>query len=67
MRLTQAHLTGVAPADRFKLLSKATDGQLKEVKIRLNGFALCWGLLDEDISVPGIIAGNFQLPLKVVS
>lgn len=51
------------PADRFKILSKATEDQLKEVKIRLNGYALRWENLDEDITVKGIIAGNFQLPL----
>lgn len=51
------------PADRFIILSKATDEQLKEVAIRLNGFALRWEELDEDITVKGIIAGNFQLPL----
>jgi len=51
------------PADRFIILSKATDEQLKEVVIRLNGFALRWEELDEDITVKGIIAGNFQLPL----
>jgi len=51
------------PADRFKILKNATNNQLKEVKIRLNGFALRWENLDEDITVPGIVAGNFQLPL----
>ncbi len=51
------------PADRFNILSKATEEQLKEVAIRLNGFALRWEELDEDITVKGIIAGNFQLPL----
>ena len=51
------------PADRFKILSKATEEELKEVEIRLNGFALRWENLDEDITVKGIIAGNFQLPL----
>jgi hypothetical protein len=51
------------PADRFEILSKATDEQLKEVAIRLNGFALRWENLDEDITVKGIVAGNFQLPL----
>ncbi len=66
IELTDGRIVGF-PADRFKLLSKATDGQLKEVKIRLNGFALRWESLDEDITVPGIIAGNFQLPLQVVS
>ena len=50
------------PADRFKILKKATNEQLKEVKIRLNGYALRWESLDEDITVPGIVAGNFQLP-----
>jgi hypothetical protein len=51
------------PADRFKILAKASEEQLKEVTIRLNGYALRWENLDEDITVKGIIAGNFQLPL----
>ncbi len=51
------------PADRFKLLKKATDKELAEVTLRLNGYALRWENLDEDITVPGIIAGNFQLLL----
>ena len=51
------------PADRFKILAKAKDEELKEVTVRLNGFALRWESLDEDITVRGIIAGNFQLPL----
>jgi hypothetical protein len=42
------------PADRFKLLSQATEEQLKEVTLRLNGFALRWENLDEDITVHGI-------------
>ena len=50
------------PADRFKLLRAATDEELKEVSLRLNGFALRWENLDEDITVPGVVAGNFQLP-----
>ena len=51
------------PADRFKLLKQATDAQLQEVQLELNGFALRWEKLDEDITVPGIVAGRFQLPL----
>ena len=51
------------PADRFKILAKAKDEELQEVTVRLNGFALRWESLDEDITVRGIIAGNFQLPL----
>jgi Protein of unknown function (DUF2442) len=51
------------PADRFKILAKASEDELKEVEIRLNGFALRWENLDEDLTVKGIFAGNFQLPL----
>lgn len=61
MELTDGRIIGF-PADRFKLLSEATDKQLKEVSLRLNGFALRWELLDEDITVPGVVAGRFQLP-----
>ena len=52
-------------ADRFKRLSDATDQELQEVSFRLNGFALRWETLDEDITVPGVVAGNFELPLGV--
>ena len=57
----------VFPADRFKILSKATEKQLKEVSLRLHGFPLRWESLDEDITIPGIVAGNFQLPLLKAS
>ncbi|MDO9288897.1 MAG: DUF2442 domain-containing protein [Thermodesulfovibrionales bacterium] len=60
VELTDGRLIGF-PADRFKILKNATDKQLKEVKIRLNGYALRWESLDEDITVPGIVAGKFQL------
>jgi hypothetical protein len=61
VELTDRRIIGF-PADRFKILKTATDEQLNEVKIRLNGYALRWESLDEDITVPGIVAGNFQLP-----
>jgi len=64
IELTDGRIIGF-PADRFKLLSKATNSQLKEVRLRLDGFALRWENLDEDITVPGIVAGNFQLPYRV--
>lgn len=64
IELTDGRIVGF-PADRFKLLSQATEEQLKEVSLRLNGFALRWENLDEDIMVSGIIAGNFQLPYIV--
>ncbi|MGA1823086.1 MAG: DUF2442 domain-containing protein [bacterium] len=61
IELTDGRIFGF-PADRFKILKNATDEQLKEVSVRLNGYALRWESLDEDITVPGVVAGNFQLP-----
>jgi hypothetical protein len=52
------------PADRFSRLSVATEEQLKHVSVEVNGFALRWEELDEDITVPGILAGRFELPPK---
>lgn len=61
VELTDGRIIGF-PADRFKILKKASNQELKKVKLRLNGYALRWEKLDEDITVPGIVAGNFQLP-----
>jgi hypothetical protein len=63
LELTDGRIIGF-PADRFKILKKASAEELQEVSLRLNGFALRWENLDEDITVPGIVAGNFQLPLE---
>ena len=63
LELTDGRIFGF-PADRFKILKRASTEELKEVRLRLNGFALRWENLDEDITVPGVVAGNFQLPLE---
>lgn len=63
LELTDGRIIGF-PADRFRILKTATDEQLKEVALRLDGYALRWELLDEDITVPGVVAGNFQLPFE---
>lgn len=60
VELTDGRLIGF-PADRFRLLKGATNEQLKQVELRLNGYALRWEELDEDITVKGIVLGNFQL------
>ena len=62
LELTDGRIIGF-PADRFKILKQASTKELKKVGLRLNGFALRWEKLDEDITVPGVVAGNFQLPL----
>jgi hypothetical protein len=36
---------------------------LEQVHLELNGYALRWEELDEDITVGGVVAGHFQLPL----
>ena len=66
VELTDGRQVGF-PADRFKLLSQATDQQLAAVALRLNGHALRWEALDEDLTVQGIVEGRFQLPAVAVS
>jgi hypothetical protein len=40
----------------------ASAEQLRKVTLELDGYALRWEALDEDITVPGVVAGRFQLP-----
>jgi len=53
------------PAERFRLLACASDAELAQVELCLNGAALRWESLDEDITVRGIVEGRFQLPLPM--
>jgi hypothetical protein len=62
LELTDGRIFGF-PADRFRILSQATENQLKEVQIEVGGYALRWEELDEDLTVSGVVAGQFQLPL----
>jgi len=62
VELTDGRIVGFS-ADRFRIIKKATDEQLKEVQLRLNGYALRWENLDEDITVKGIVEGRFQLAI----
>jgi hypothetical protein len=61
LELTDGRIFGF-PADRFKILAAASDEALKEVRLEVNGYALRWENLDEDITVAGVVAGRFQLP-----
>ena len=63
LELTDGRIFGFH-TDRFLILSKASDEQLKDVKIEVGGYALRWEELDEDLTVSGIVAGRFQLPLS---
>lgn len=62
LELTDGRLFGF-PADRYKILRQATADELKEVRLEVSGTALRWENLDEDLTVAGVVAGRFQLPL----
>lgn len=64
IELTDGRLIGF-PADRFRLLANASNEVLSRVELCLDGAALRWEELDEDISVRGIVEGRFQLPLTL--
>ena len=61
LELSDGRILGF-PANRFTRLKNASDEQLQELTLELDGYALRWENLDEDITVPGIVAGRFQLP-----
>ncbi len=63
LELTDGRIVGF-PAHRFIRLHDATAEQLQKVTLELDGYALRWEELDEDITVPDIVAGRFQLPLE---
>src|SRR5438105_1784021 len=66
VELTDGRIIGF-PAARFQRLRDASDEQLQQATLELNGYALRWEELDEDLTVPGVVAGRFQLPLDDVA
>ena len=50
------------PASKYPLISNAPAEQLSKVEIQLNGRALRWEKLDEDILVADVLLGNFPKP-----
>ena len=61
LKLSDGRIFGF-PANRFRRLKEAPESLLKKVEVEVNGFALRWEDLDEDITVPGVVAGRFELP-----
>jgi len=51
------------PASRYRRLRDASDSDLQKVKVELGGAALRWEEIDEDLTVRGVVAGRFELPL----
>ena len=62
LELTDGRIFGF-PADRFRILGQASEDQLQKVQVEVNGHALRWEELDEDLTVAGVVTGRFQLPL----
>ena len=62
LKLTDGRIFGF-PADCFRILGQASEDQLKKVQVEVDGHALRWEELDEDLTVAGVVAGRFQLPL----
>ena len=50
------------PADKYPLLANASRDELAQVRLRLQGRALRWETLDEDIWVEDAVAGRFPRP-----
>ncbi len=65
LELADGRIVGF-PADRFRILAEASDVALKEAQLELNGYALRWENVDEDVTVPRVVAGRFQLPLPAI-
>lgn len=61
LELSDGRIVGF-PASRFQRLKGAPDEMLQKVTVELDGYALRWEELDEDITVQGVVAGPFQLP-----
>ena len=53
------------PAAKYPLLAKASQADLEKVQLRLNGLALRWEDLDEDIWVDDAVHGRFPRPKAV--
>lgn len=64
VELTDGRIVGF-PSSRFHRLRQASEEQLKNVSLEVNGYALRWEELDEDLTVQGIVAGRFELPLEI--
>lgn len=55
------------PATKYPLLANAPQSQLERLVLRLNGLALRWEELDEDIWVDDAVHGRFPRAREVAS
>jgi len=55
------------PVSKYPLLAKAPQNLLEKVSLRLNGLALRWEELDEDIWVEDAVCGRFPRAGKLAA
>ena len=55
------------PASKYPLLANASQSQLEQVKLRLQGLALRREDLDEDIWVDDAVCGRFPRPREIAA
>jgi hypothetical protein len=55
------------PADKYPLLARAPDNELAKVTLRVQGRALRWESLDEDIWIEDAINGRFPRPHQAIA
>jgi len=55
------------PAAKYPLLANASPDELAKVTLRVQGRALRWESLDEDIWVDDAVAGRFPRPNQAVA
>ena len=55
------------PTEKFPLLASAAQEELAKVALRLQGRALRWESLDEDIWVDDAVYGRFPRPSQAVA
>ena len=55
------------PAAKFPLLANAPQEELAKISLRVQGRALRWESLDEDIWVDDAVAGRFPRPTQAVA
>lgn len=58
----QSGITTIIPTRLVQIFQNATDDEISDVEILLNGLYLRWDRLDEDLSVPLLLQGRFGTP-----
>lgn len=58
----QNGITILVPISIIQIFQNATDEEIADVELLLNGLYLRWNQLDEDLSVPNLLEGRFGTP-----